>query len=231
MTSIKLTQAIQLTLIAVFASACTNLAASTPAKQTAKVLTSASASASNNSNHDDTLVTYQLDPHHSNVRFSIDHMHTSTVTGGFYELTGKVQYSDTAKTGHVNLTIPMNSLHSVSKQFTKHLKGKDFFDTAKYPTAQFTSSKWHFASNDDDSNLPHKVTAIDGNLTMHGKTHPVTLTATRFNCYFSPVVKKTMCGGDFTTTIDRTNWGINKYVMMGVARKLRIDIEIEGIRQ
>lgn len=228
MTSMKLTQAIQLSLIAVLTSACSNLAASTPAqKSTSKALTASNDN--NNSNNDDTLVTYQLDPHHSNIRFSIDHMQTSTVTGGFYELTGKVQYSDTAKTGYVNLTIPMSSLHSVSKQFTKHLKGKDFFDTAKYPTAQFTSTKWHFASGDDGNS--NKVTAIDGNLTMHGKTHPVTLTATRFNCYFSPVVKKTMCGGDFTTTIDRTNWGINKYVMMGVAKKLRIDIEIEGIRQ
>ena len=36
--------------------------------------------------------TYVIDPSHANVRFGIDHFNTSTNTGGFYNLTGTLQY-------------------------------------------------------------------------------------------------------------------------------------------
>lgn len=173
------------------------------------------------------LTTYNLDPHHSNVRFAINHMNTSTMTGGFYELTGTVKYSAKAQTGYVKINIPMESMHTISKQFTEHLKGKDFFDTTTYPTATFESNKWYF----DNKTHPEKVTQIDGNLTLHGITQPITLTATSFNCYFNPIAKKTACGGDFTTTIDRTKWKIDKYVLLGIPKEVKLDIEIEALKQ
>ncbi len=44
---------------------------------------------------------------------------------------------------------------------------------------------------------------------MKGVTKPVTLTTTKFGCYMSPIFKAQVCGGDFVTQIDRTQWGVD----------------------
>lgn len=167
--------------------------------------------------------TYTIDPAHTNVNFSIDHMGTTTNRGSFSELTGTVDYNPAAKTGAVDITIPMTSLDTNFTMFNDHLKGESFFNTAKYPTAQFKSTKWHFKGN--------KPSKIDGQLTLLGKTLPVTLTATKFNCYDSPVLKAKACGGDFTTTIDRTKWGMNTYTDMKSMRNVKLDIQVEAYKK
>ena len=70
--------------------------------------------------------------------------------------------------------------------------------------------------------------SVKGNLTLLGKTHPVTLTATKFNCYQSPMLKTQVCGGDFTTTIDRTKWGMDYLVNAGMTKKVQLNIQIEA---
>ena len=41
-----------------------------------------------------------------------------------------------------------------------------------------------------------------------GQTHPVVLKANKFNCYINPLFKREVCGGDFETTIQRSQWGV-----------------------
>lgn len=171
--------------------------------------------------------TYHIDPTHTNVRFAIDHFKTSTNTGGFYNLTGQLEYDPVANIGNVSLIIPLNSLMTGDKAFDIALKSADFFDIEKFPLARFESTKWHFQR---DKNRP-AVTKVDGMLTLHGQTNPVTLTATKFNCYFSYILKKSVCGGDFTTTIDRTKWGISKYTLLGITEKVDLTIQIEAAKQ
>lgn len=169
--------------------------------------------------------TYLLESNNSNVRFEIDHFKTSTNSGGFYNLTGQLDYDKSAKTGYISLVIPINSLNTGNKAFDTVLKSPDFFDAEKFPLASFKSTKWHFASDGDG------VTKVDGNLTMHGVTNPVTLTATKFNCYFSVIAKGSVCGGDFTTTIDRRKWDMSKYTLLGITEKVKLNIQIEAVKQ
>ena len=70
-----------------------------------------------------------------------------------------------------------------------------------------------------------------GNLTMNGKTAPVKLKADKFNCYQSPMLKAEVCGGDFSTTIDRTKWGLDYLVSAGMSKKVNINIQIEAVKQ
>lgn len=170
---------------------------------------------------------YNIDPTHTNVRFAIDHFKTSTNTGGFYNVTGQIQYDPSAKTGYIALVIPINSLNTGNKEFDTNLKSRDFFDMEQFPWASFESTQWYFTS---DTAKP-KVTRVDGNLTLHGETHPVSLTATKFNCYFSAILKKSVCGGDFTTTIDRTKWNIKKYSLLGITKNLTLNIQVEASKQ
>ncbi len=171
--------------------------------------------------------TYLLVPDNSNVRFEIDHFNTSTNSGGFYNLTGQVEYDAQAKLGKVSIVIPINSLNTGNVAFDNVLKGADFFEVEKYPLATFDSTKWHFA--DDKSESP--VTKVEGKLTMHGQTHPITLSATKFNCYFSFIAKSSVCGGDFTTTIDRRKWDMGKYSLLGITEKVVLKVQIEAAKQ
>ena len=88
---------------------------------------------------------------------------------------------------------------------------------------RFVSTKFHFSGG--------KVSAVDGKLPLLGKTHPVKLTANKFNCYQSPMLKTEVCGGDFSTTIDRTQWGMNYLVKEGMTKNVRIDIQIEAAKK
>lgn len=171
--------------------------------------------------------TYLLEPNHSNVLFSIDHFKTSTNTGGFYHLTGQLEYDKRAQTGSVSLIIPMHTLRTGNKAFDINLGSADFFDINQFPLASFVSTQWYFSNAKGRSN----VTKVDGLLTLHGKTNPVTLAATKFNCYLSPIIKKSVCGGDFTTTIDRKKWGISKYTFLGITEKVTLNIQIEAVKQ
>lgn len=184
--------------------------------------------------------TYEVDPTHANVRFAIDHFGTSTNTGGFYNLTGEVEYDPKQKYGKVSIVIPLDRLNTGNEQFDETLKGKDFFEVEKFPTAKFESTQWYFSDqpsflgklfSSSNQKQPLAVTHIEGNLTLHGETHPVTLQATKFNCYLSPILKKSVCGGDFTTTIDRTKWGISKYVLLGMTKDVVLNIQIEAAKK
>ncbi|MDO5651254.1 MAG: YceI family protein [Moraxella sp.] len=171
--------------------------------------------------------TYEIDPMHTNARFGIDHFATSTNVGGFYGLTGNLQFDRTARTGSIDITIPVKNLQSGSEAFTGHLKSADLFNAAAYPTMRFVSTKFNFSRFGDEP----KVTSVDGNLTLLGKTHPVRLKAHKFNCYDSPMLKTEVCGGDFSVTIDRSQWGMNYLLDAGMTKDVRIDIQVEAAKK
>lgn len=166
---------------------------------------------------------YKIDPFHTNVRFEVDHFGTSTNTGGFNEITGTVQLDAAKKEGSVDITIPVKTLATTSAAFKGHLLTADLFNEAQFPEIRFVSTKFHF---DGD-----KVSAVDGNLTLLGKTAPVTLKAERFNCYDSPKLKTQVCGGDFSATIDRTQWGMNFAARTEQAKQVKLLIQVEAAKQ
>lgn len=168
---------------------------------------------------------YTIDSMHTNARFTIDHFATSSNIGGFYNLNGNVQYDAKAKTGFVDITIPVKNISTGRPAFDQHLQSADFFNAVQYPTMRFVSDAWHFDHNG-------KVKSVTGKLTLLGKTHPVTLKASKFNCYHSPMLKTEVCGGDFETTIDRTQWGMNKFVdVIKGSRWVKLGIQIEAAKQ
>ncbi|PIT14483.1 YceI family protein [Snodgrassella alvi] len=168
---------------------------------------------------------YKIDPLHTNARFMLDHFATSSNVGGFYNLSGELQYDAGAKTGAVDITIPLSTLDTGRSEFNEHLLSKAFFNADQYPAMRFVSHNWNFDNHG-------KVRALRGQLTMVGQTHPVTLRATKFNCYKSPMNHAYMCGGDFEAVIDRSQWGINEYLTaMPASRYVKLNIQIEAARQ
>jgi polyisoprenoid-binding protein YceI len=167
-------------------------------------------------------VAYQLDSTHTYVTFEARHFGTSTNRGRFDKKEGSVSIDRAAKTGKVDITIDTTSINTGLALFDKHLKGDNFLKASDFPTAKFVGDKFSF---DGD-----KVTAVAGTLTLLGKTQPVTLTASNYNCYDSPFFKREVCGGDFETTIQRSAYGIT-YGLPGIPDNIKLLIQIEAIKQ
>ena len=166
---------------------------------------------------------YAIDPTHTFVTFEISHFGATTNRARFDKKQGTVEFDRAAKTGKVDISIDTTSVNSGTPPFDKHLQSADLFDAAKHPTIKFVSDKFSF--NGD------KVSEVSGQLTLLGKTAPVTLKATQFNCYDSPMLKREVCGGDFEATIDRTQWGMNYGVEWGFPKNVRLVVQIEAIKQ
>jgi polyisoprenoid-binding protein YceI len=168
-------------------------------------------------------VAYSIDPAHTFATFEIGHLGISTIRGRFDKKEGSVTLDRATRSGKVELTIDVTSVSTGVEPFNKNLQGKDFFNTAEFPTARFVGDQFMF---DGD-----KVTEVSGSLTLLGKTNPFTLKATRFNCYISPMLKREVCGGDFEGTLQRSQYGMNHLIPMGAPDTVKLVVQVEAIRQ
>ena len=167
--------------------------------------------------------TYAIEPTHTFVTFEISHFGTSTNRGRFDKKEGTVQFDRAGKSGKVELSIDMNSINSGTEPFNKHLKSAEIFNAEAFPTAKFVGDKFAFSGD--------KVTEVSGQLTLKGKTHPVTLKATNFNCYMSPMIKREVCGGDFEAQIVRSQFGVDYGLQYGFPDTVRLVIQVEAVKQ
>ena len=81
---------------------------------------------------------------HTYPRFSYSHFGFSTQLSRFDKTSGNIVIDREAKIGSVSVTIDTTSVDTGYPLFNEHIQGADFLDTAKYPTANFTSSKVNF---------------------------------------------------------------------------------------
>ena len=168
--------------------------------------------------------TYKPDPAHSTVGFSVKHLVVTTVRGTFakYDVTIAVDDADVTKSS-VEATIDANSIDTREPKRDGHLKSPDFFDTAKYPTLTFKSTKVEKAGAGLN---------VTGDLTLHGVTKPVVLAVT-----MTPDIKGM---GDVrrafsaTTKIDRKDFGLNWNKAIEatpiVSDEVTIELELETVK-
>jgi polyisoprenoid-binding protein YceI len=168
-------------------------------------------------------VTYKADPTHTFANFEVKHFGTSTLRGRFDKKEGSVTLDKTAKTGKAEFTIDIASISTGVAALDTHLKSKEFFNVAAHPKAKFVGSQFTFDGA--------KVTSVSGTLTLLGKTLPVSLMATHFNCYDNPMLKREVCGGDFETSISRSQWGMTYGVSQGMQDMIRLVIQVEAVKQ
>ena len=166
--------------------------------------------------------TYIVDQGHTFPRFEYSHFGFSSQTSRFDKTSGKIVLDRASHTGSVDITIDTKSVDSGFATFNGHLQGEDFFDTEKYPTITFKSSKLKF---DGD-----KLASVDGDLTIKGITKPVTLTVTSFLCMPHPITKKDACGANAVTHIKRSEFNAGKYAPY-VSDDVTITLPIEASKE
>ena len=166
---------------------------------------------------------YALDADHTYATFAIDHFGAAVNRARFDKADGTIEFDKAARKGKIDVTVEVASVYSGSKGFDEHLLSPDLFDAARFPTLRFVSERLVFDGE--------RLVEVPGQLTLLGRTHPVTLKARQFRCYPNQRAKTEACGGDFEAVIDRTQWGMNYLVDKGMPRNVRITATIEAFRQ
>jgi polyisoprenoid-binding protein YceI len=172
--------------------------------------------------------TWNIDPAHTMVEFSVRHMMISNVKGVFQKTTGTITVDGTDPNSvKIDATIDASSIDTRVEKRDNHLKSDSFLDVAKYPTITFKSTKI-----EPDGTDKWKVT---GDLTLHGVTKPVVLEVQNTQPIKDPM-GKTRAGASASTTINRKDFGVsfNQPMEAGgvmIGDDVAITIEVEAVKQ
>ena len=168
--------------------------------------------------------TWDIDPSHSTVGFSVRHMMVSKVRGYFREFSGAVVTAEDPAQSSVTAEITLASIDTRQEQRDAHIRSADFFDVENHPTMTFRST----AVRTDGADW-----FVDGELTIKGNTRPVTL-ALELNGFGPDAYGGTRAGFSARTEINRNDFGVDiKMPMDGggvvVGDKVSVELEIEAV--
>ena len=172
--------------------------------------------------------TWQIDPAHTNVEFTVRHLMISNVKGSFEKVSGTVTVGEGPTTATIDATIDAASVNTRVPKRDEDLKGPNFLDVAKFPTITFKSTKIEQAGT-----AKWKVT---GNLTLHGVTKEVVLDVDGPTAPIKDPFGNTRAGASATTKIDRRDFGLtfNKALETGgvmVGDDVAISIDVEALKK
>ena len=148
--------------------------------------------------------TYGIDSAHTQVGFSISHFGFTNYAGLFAGAAGTLKFDPAhPASDKLDVTIPVDSIVTTVPKLTDELKGAQWFDSAKFPHATYTSS--------GVATGPGGEITITGNLTLHGVTKPVTLHARLMGAGVNPIDKKYTVGFEAKGKVNRTDFGVSLY--------------------
>lgn len=150
--------------------------------------------------------TYEVDANHTQVIWSVDHLGFTPLSGMFGRMSGTLVLDPKAPDmARLAITIPMEGLVVTSPRFAEHLASAEFFDAAKFPTATFTSTR---------VTVRGTQATIEGELTLHGVTRPVTLEARFIGAGYNPQHKAENVGFTASASVKRSDFGLGEAVPM-----------------
>lgn len=165
---------------------------------------------------------YTIDPTHTYPSFEADHFGVSTWRGKMDHSSGTVVLDRQTHSGTVNITIDLNSIDFGLAALNTWAVGTEFFNTAQYPQATYVGKFTQF-----NGDAPARV---DGELTLHGVTRPVSLTINSFACKPHPMLKREWCGADAFATIQRDQFGLTAGKDYGFKMDVTLRIQVEGVK-
>ncbi len=172
-------------------------------------------------------MSWNIDPAHSLVQFSVRHMMLSKVRGQFEKFSGEVNFDEANPAATtVDVKIETASVNTREPQRDAHLKSPDFFDSEKFPVMQFVSRKVELTG-------PSTARLI-GDLTIKDQTREVALDVEFTGKAKSPW-GTTSVGFNGSTKISRKDWNLtwNQVLETGgvlVGEEIDITIELELVQ-
>jgi polyisoprenoid-binding protein YceI len=168
--------------------------------------------------------TWTPDAVHSEIDFAARHMQLTTVHGRMGKVTGTIQINDADLTkSSIQITVDVAGVDSGVAMRDNDLRGASFFDATQYPTATFTSTGIAKSASGY---------TVNGNLTLHGVTKPVTLDMDAPVGPVNGMGGKQHMGFSGTATISRAAFGIGTKVPTAVVGDdIKLTIEIDAVKQ
>jgi polyisoprenoid-binding protein YceI len=164
-------------------------------------------------------VKYDIDPAHTFPSFEVSHLGFSKHRGRFNSTRGTLILDRAAKRGELQVVIDANSIDTGQETLEKALRSESFFDVAKFPEIRFQSSRLEFDGE--------RVSAVQGNLTIKGITRPLSLQLDHFHCGRQFLQPRPVCGANASARLLRSEFGIDKYLALGLGDEVRITIQVE----
>ncbi|MBY5988256.1 YceI family protein [Roseovarius atlanticus] len=171
------------------------------------------------------MARYELDPSHTSVYFTIDHVGYAKTLGIFPGIEGSFQYdSETQELGEVTVNIDATSVDTFHDGRNEHVRKADFLDVSNHPEITFTANGGTQTSDTEGT--------VEGELTILGQTQPVTLNVTLNKAEAYPFGhERFVLGLSMDASIQRSDFGMTYGVENGlVGDTVDINIETEAMR-
>lgn len=162
--------------------------------------------------------TYVVDPAHTYPSFEADHMGMSYWRGKLTKNSGSIVYDKANGSGSVDVQMDLASIDFGLEAMNAWAKGEQFFNVAKNPGASF---KGRF-----EGAVPAKLV---GELTLNGRTQPMTLTIHQLKCMPHPLFKRDWCGADASGTFNREDFGLVAGKDWGFKMDVNLRIQVEAV--
>ena len=167
-----------------------------------------------------TVEHFRIDPVHTRVAFQVSHAGFSNPIGSFAQSSGTLDFDpDDVSADHVDVRIPITTLNLGDGKWQGKILDSTFFDAKKFPDAHFVSTQV--------SKTGATAYTVDGLLTLHGVSHPVTLKATFNALKRHPLTFRRTIGFSASGTLKRSDFGMKSWSSL-VGDEVRLLIEIEA---
>lgn len=163
---------------------------------------------------------YVLDPSHSQIVFSYDHLGFSTNWGMFSGFEGEIQFdADAPEASMVSVSFPVRSMFTGWEARFEHFMSADFFGADDDEMVTFVSTAIEVTGD--------STAMITGDLTLNGVTKPVVLDAVLNKTGDHPMAKKPWAGFTASTTLLRSDFNVGNFAPF-VSDEVEVQISIEA---
>jgi polyisoprenoid-binding protein YceI len=166
---------------------------------------------------------YRLDPRHSSLLFDVDHFGYSRFVARFDKVEATLD-ANTAEPekSRLSVTVKAASVDTNVGELDSMVTGPDLLDAARYPDIRFETTALRRTGP--------KTGEMTGNLTMHGKTKPVTLEVTFNGGSPDPLTGDDTPGSSARGAFNRADWGLSAW-WPAVGNDVNVRIEAEFIKK
>ena len=174
-----------------------------------------------------TAGTWDVDPAHSNLDFSVKHMGIANVRGTFNDFEGALEVAEDLAHSSAHGTVKVASIDTNEEQRDAHLRSPDFFNVDEHPEITFESTR--VEPIDDQSSH------VYGNLTMHGITREVKLQVVLEGTDTDPQGNE-RAGLEVVGSLNRSDFDMKFNQMLGsgnalVGDKVKISLDISAVKR
>lgn len=165
---------------------------------------------------------FAVDPIHSFISFKVKHLNVSSAHGRFNSFQGEIVIDSANPTGsRLSISINPDSIDTANVGRDRHLKGPDFFDAKRYATITYQSKSMKKVGDNEWE--------IEGDLTLHGVTKPLTTKVTSTGPVDNPRGGR-IVGLETSFSFKRSDFGMTNMVGM-IGDEVKIDANLEAIKR